>query len=88
LSQFYVLQSSQAGVSCWPWAFNIMHSSNRISDQFSDTYIQAREARALAVSLESNTNDQEASKQWHLIADSLFEAVELFDKMANRSNGR
>lgn len=65
-----------------------MHSSNRISDQFSDTYIQAREARELAVSLESNPNDQEASKQWHLIADSLFEAVELFDKMATRSNGR
>lgn len=65
-----------------------MHSSNRISDQFSDIYIQAREARQLAVSLEANPNDQEASKQWHLIADSLFEAVELFDKMATRSNGR
>lgn len=65
-----------------------MHSSNRISDQYSDTYIQAREARALAVSLEANPNDQEASKQWHLIADSLFEAVELFDKMATRSNAR
>lgn len=65
-----------------------MHSSNHISDQFSDTYIQAREARELAVSLEANPNDQEASKQWHLIADSLFEAVELFDKMATRSNAR
>lgn len=65
-----------------------MHSSNRISDQFSDTYIQAREARKLAVSLEGNPNDQEAAKQWHLIADSLFEAVELFDKMATRSNAR
>lgn len=65
-----------------------MHSSNRISDQYSDTYIQAREARALAVSLEASPNDQEASKQWHLIADSLFEAVELFDKMATRSNAR
>ena len=65
-----------------------MNSSNHISDQYSDTYIQAREARALAVSLEANPNDQEASKQWHLIADSLFEAVELFDKMATRSNGR
>ena len=65
-----------------------MHSSIRISDQFSDTFFQAREARELAVSLESNPNDQEASKQWHLIADSLFEAVELFDKMATRSNGR
>lgn len=63
-----------------------MHSSNHIYDQFSDTYIQAREARELAVSLEANPNDQEASKQWHLIADSLFEAVELFDKMATRSN--
>lgn len=65
-----------------------MHSSNRISDQYSDTYIQAREARALAVSLEDNPNDLTASKQWHLIADSLFEAVELFDKMATRSNAR
>jgi hypothetical protein len=65
-----------------------MFTSNRISDQFSDTYIQAREARSLAVSLETNPNDAEASKQWHLIADRLFEAVELFDKMATRSNGR
>lgn len=65
-----------------------MNSSNRISDHFSDTYTQAREARALAVSLETNPNDQEASKQWHLIADSLFEAVALYDKMTTRSNAR
>ena len=65
-----------------------MHSSNQIADQFSNTYTQAREARAMAVSLESNPNDHEASKQWHLIADSLFEAVELFDKMATRSNAQ
>ena len=65
-----------------------MHSSNHISDQFNATYIQAREARDLAVSLESNPNDAQASKQWHLIADRLFEAVELFDKMATRSNNR
>lgn len=63
-----------------------MNSSNRISDQFSDTYTQAREARALAVSLEANPNDQKASKQWHLIADSLFEAVGLFDKMSTEGN--
>lgn len=63
-----------------------MNNSNRISDQYSDTYIQAREARALAVSLEDNPNDQEASKQWHLIADSLFHAVELFDKMTTQGN--
>ena len=62
-----------------------MYSSNHIADQFSDTYIQARKARSLAVSLESNPNDQEASKQWHLIADSLFEAVALYDKMATLS---
>lgn len=65
-----------------------MHSSNRISDQYSNTYIQAREARTLAVSLESNPNDVEASKQWHLIADSLFEAVAFYDKMTTRSNGQ
>jgi hypothetical protein len=65
-----------------------MFTSSRISDQFSDIYTQAREARELAVSLESDPNDAEASKQWHLIADRLFEAVELFDKMATRSNGR
>lgn len=65
-----------------------MFTSNRISDQFSDTYIQAHEARDLAVSLEDNPNDQAASKQWHLIADSLFEAVALYDKMATRSNAR
>ena len=63
-----------------------MHSSNRISDQFNNTYTQAREARELAVSLESSPNDQEASKQWHLIADSLFEAVALYDKMTTASN--
>lgn len=63
-----------------------MNSSNRIADQFNDTYIQAREARSLAVSLENNPNDQQASKQWHLIADSLFDAVTLYDKMATRSN--
>ncbi len=62
-----------------------MHSSNRISDQFSDTYIQAREARELAVSLESDPNDAQASKQWHLIADSLFEAVAMYDKMMTRT---
>ena len=62
-----------------------MHSSNRISDQFNNTYTQAREARELAVSLESSPNDAEASKQWHLIADSLFEAVALYDKMATES---
>lgn len=63
-----------------------MNSSNHISDQFNNTYIQAREARALAVSLEVNPNDAKAAKQWHLIADSLFEAVELFDKMATEGN--
>jgi len=61
---------------------------NKIADQMSDTYIQAREARAFAVSLEVSPNDQEAAKQWHLIADRLFEAVDLFDRMATRSNGR
>jgi len=65
-----------------------MFTSNRISDQFSDTYIQAREARSLTVSLEVNPNDVEASKQWHLIAARLFEAVALYDKMATRSNAR
>ena len=62
-----------------------MHSSNRISDQFNSTYIQAREARALAVSLEVNPNDTQAAKQWHLIADSLFEAVALFDHMMTKT---
>jgi len=65
-----------------------MHGSNRISDQFSNTYIQAREARELAVSLEANPNDIQASKKWHLIADSLFEAVEMYDSMITRSNGK
>lgn len=65
-----------------------MNSSNRIYDQFSDIYIQARQARAFAFSLEANPNDQESSKHWHLIADRLFEAVEVFDKMASQSNAR
>lgn len=65
-----------------------MYSSNHISDQFNDTYVHARGARAMAILLESNPNDAQASKQWHLIADSLFEAVAVYDKMATRSNGR
>jgi endo-beta-N-acetylglucosaminidase D len=61
--------------------------ANKVADKINDTHTQAKEARAFAVSLEANPNDVEASKQWHAIADCLFDAVAIYDKMANRSNG-
>ena len=48
---------------------------------FNDTYDKAKQARRMAEYLERFPNDGQAAQQWHLIADSLFEAVELFDKM-------
>jgi hypothetical protein len=49
-------------------------------------YNEAIKARQMGVYLDDNPNDQEAAKQWHLIADSLFEAVALYDKMTTASN--
>lgn len=55
---------------------------------FNDTYQQAKQARGLAEYLENTPNDTPQAKKWHLIADRLFEAVELFDTMATQSNAR
>jgi hypothetical protein len=60
--------------------------SNESFDLFNDTYNNAVKARQMGVYLDTQPNDAEASKQWHLIADSLFEAVALCDKMATESN--
>jgi hypothetical protein len=50
-------------------------------------YEQARAARDFAASLDNEPNDRAAARQWHLIADSLFKAVERFDTMNAISNG-
>lgn len=63
-------------------------NSNDASSLFNDTYDKAKQARRMAEYLGRFPSDGQTAQQWHLIADSLFEAVELFDKMATRSNGR
>lgn len=60
--------------------------SNESFDLFNDTYNNAVKARQMAVYLDTQPNDAQAAKQWHLIADSLFEAIELFDEMVTTSN--
>jgi hypothetical protein len=47
-------------------------------------YNEAIKARQMGAYLDTQPNDAQAAKQWHLIADSLFEAVALYDKMATR----
>jgi len=61
-------------------------TSNEATDMVNTAYNEAIKARQMGVYLDANPNDQEAAKQWHLIADSLFEAVALYDKMVTRSN--
>jgi hypothetical protein len=63
-------------------------TSNEATDMANTTYNEAIKARQMGVYLDTQPNDQETAKQWHLIADSLFEAVALYDKMATRSNAR
>lgn len=57
--------------------------SNESFDLFNDTYNNAVKARQMGVYLDTQPNDAQAAQQWHLIADRLFEAVELHDKMVN-----
>jgi hypothetical protein len=57
--------------------------SNESFDLFNDTYNNAVKTRQMAVYLDTQPNDSKAAQQWHLIADRLFEAVELHDKMVN-----
>jgi hypothetical protein len=59
-------------------------TSNEASDMANTTYNAAIKARQMGVYLDTQPNDKEAAKQWQLIADSLFEAVELYDKMVTR----
>lgn len=63
-------------------------NSNESFSMFNDVYDKAKQARRMAEYLERFPNDGQTAQQWHLIADSLFEAVELFDKMATQSNAR
>lgn len=60
--------------------------SHESFDLFNDTYKNAVKARQMAVYLDTQPNDAQAAQQWHLIADRLFEAVELHDKMAHRGS--
>ena len=56
--------------------------SNEASDLVNESYNNAVKARQMGVYLDTNPEDAKAAQQWHLIADSLFEAVALYDKMA------
>lgn len=62
-------------------------TSKQYTDFNNAAYTHAKEARAFAASLDNEPNDSVAARQWHLIADSLFEAVERFDAMNAISNG-
>jgi hypothetical protein len=66
--------------------YGLPMTSNQAADLANDAHAHAQKARSMAVYLDSDANSQEAAKQWHFIADSLFEAVALYDKMATRSN--
>ena len=61
---------------------NLQHTA----EKFNDLYVQAKETREFAVSLENDPNNQEASKKWHFIADAMMEAVALYDSMVSTSN--
>jgi len=60
-------------------------TSNEATDMANTIYNEAIKARQMGVYLDTQPNDAQAAKQWHLIADSLFEAVELYDEMATTS---
>ena len=51
-----------------------------------DTYNNAVKTRQMGAYLDTIPNDAKAAQQWHLIADRLFEAVELFDKLPTEGN--
>jgi hypothetical protein len=53
---------------------------NKTHEEMNKLHEQAREYRAFAAILESDPNAEKAAKMWHRIADSLFDAVDLFDK--------
>lgn len=56
--------------------------NNEAFDLVNESYNNAVKARQMGVYLDTIPNDAKAAEQWHLIADSLFEAVALYDKMA------
>jgi hypothetical protein len=61
-------------------------TSNEATDMANTIYNEAIKARQMGAYLDTQPNDAQAAKQWHLIADSLFEAIELFDEMVTTSN--
>jgi hypothetical protein len=63
-----------------------MQSLQHTAEKFNDLYVQAKEMREFAVSLEIDPNNIEAAKHWHAIADALMEAVSIYDEMVTTSN--
>ena len=60
--------------------------SNEAFDLVNESYHNAIKARQMGVYLDTQPNDVKAAQQWHLIADSLFEAVARFDKMRDENS--
>lgn len=58
-----------------------MSGSDMATEMANNAYLDARKARAHAVSLESEPNAAAACKAWHLVADALHEAAALIDAM-------
>ena len=63
-----------------------MRNLQHTAEKFNDLYVQAKEMREFAASLENDPNNQDAAKHWHSIADALMEAVSIYDDMVNTSN--
>lgn len=61
-------------------------TSNEATNMANTTYNEAIKARQMGAYLDTQPNAAQAAKQWHLIADSLFEAVETYDRMVTASN--
>lgn len=59
-------------------------TSHQATESVNSLYIQARQFRAFAVSLEKEPNDVNASLMWHHMADSLFDAVNTYDSALSK----
>ena len=65
-----------------------MQSLQQTSELFNDLYVQAKEMREFAESLESAQHRYKVAQaeHWHVIADALMEAVSIYDEMVTTSN--
>jgi hypothetical protein len=66
-----------------------MQSLQQTAEKFNDLYVQAKEMREFAVSLEGSPMHRYKGAQaehWHAIADALMEAVSIYDDMVTTSN--